>query len=152
MRKVTNLRQALLSAGWTVLDSRTSPRAYADASGQRFGTVEKDGVRISLSIGQELGEERGGVIVYMSDEPSDAILRALIVDGDVRRQGFAKRALTTLAQLADATATTVFLEPAPIEDKPLGVTELASLYGAFGFEFAGPTNRVMVRRPVEGAR
>lgn len=149
MGKIINLRQALLNAGWSVLDSKTSPRAYADESGQRFGTVEKDGVRVSLSIGQEFVEERGAVIVYMSEDPSDAILRALIVDDDVRRQGFAKRALTTIAQLADATASTVYLEPSPIEDKPLGAAALCKLYGVFGFEFVGPNNRVMVRRPNE---
>ncbi len=143
----TNLRKALIEAGWQAIDTRSSPRAYADASGKRFGTIERNGVRVALSIGEELVDERGDVMVYMTDEPSDAILRALIVDEEARGQGLASQALKEITDLADVSGTTIRLEPAPIEDKPLDVMSLVSLYSKFEFEFAGSSRHVMVRRP-----
>lgn len=143
----TNLRKALIEAGWQPIDTRSNPRAYADVLGKRFGTVERNGVRVALSIGEELVDERGDVIVYMTDEPSDAILRALIVDGDARGQGLASQALKDIIDLADASGTTICLEPVPIEDKPIDFASLVSLYSKFGFHFAESSRRVMVRRP-----
>ena len=141
-----NLRKSLIEAGWQAIDTRNSPRAYTDASGKRFGTVERNGVRVALSIGEKLLDERGDVMVYMTDEPVDAILRALIVDEDARGQGLASKALKDIILLADVIGTTLFLEPAPIEDKPMDVTSLVNMYSRFEFEFAGSSRRVMVRR------
>lgn len=147
MTPSTNLRKALIEAGWQALDTRSNPRAYTDAAGKRFGTLERNGVRVALSIGEELVDERGDVMVYLTEEPSDAILRVLIVDAASRRQGLASQALRDISHLADASGTTLCLEPSPIEDKPLDATSLASLYSKFGFEFIGTSRRVMARRP-----
>lgn len=141
------LRQALLLSGWQALDSRTHPRVYADTFGTRFGTLEKDCCRIALSLGQELTEERGDAIVYMSDEPRDVILRALITDPDCRGQGLAIKALKEIEHLADATASTIYLEPQPIDDKPVAIPILVALYARFGFVFTSAANRVMARPP-----
>ena len=54
--------------GWQDNDSRTSQRGYADEAGKRFGTFERNGVRVALLIGEELADERGDVMVYMTDE------------------------------------------------------------------------------------
>lgn len=147
MTSNTNLRKALIETGWQVIDTRSNPRVYADAAGKRFGTLERNGVRVALSIGEELVDERGDVMVYMTDEPSDAILRALIVDAASRGQGLASQALKDIIRLADASGTTLCLEPSPIEDKPLDTTSLVNLYSKFEFVFIGTSRRVMVRRP-----
>ena len=147
VREMKSLRQAMLSAGWIAVDSKTNPRAYADTSGKRFGTLEKEGVRIALSIGEELVSERGAAMVYMTDDPSDAILQALIVDFEVRGKGLAKRALNEIALHANATGTTIYLEPVPIEDKPVDTNALKKLYSKFAFSSKNPGDAVMVRRP-----
>jgi hypothetical protein len=150
MARVTtrNVYRALIAAGWTALDSRTDPRAYADASGRRFGTVEKDGVRLSLSIDEMLAEHRGQVIVYSSCDTYDVIVRAVIVDKHMRRSGRAGRAFSELVQLADLAVATVYLEPVPIADKNLPTTILIQFYQRFGFQFASDSSRIMVRVPV----
>ena len=144
-----NLRQALLAAGWTVNDARTSSRAYVDSVGRRFGSLEKNGVRVALSISHELVDERGDVMVYESDDPCDAILRALMVDPELRRMGAARNTMAELANLCDLNSITVYLEPVPLELGQIEANHLAAFYAEFGFAFTGPWRRVMVRKPVQ---
>lgn len=141
-----NLRQAHISSGWVALDTRTSPRAYRDCSGKRFGTLEKGGVRLALSIGSELGEERGSVMLYDSGEPTDVILQAIVVDTDSRNKGAARATLSELVALAESTHSTLYVEPTPIEDKPVPVDGLRRLYGEFGFSQHAGCQVVMSRR------
>jgi hypothetical protein len=143
-----NVYRALIAAGWTALDSRTDPRAYADASGKRFGTVEKDGVRLSLSIDELLAEHRGEVIVYSSCDTYDVILRAIIVDEPLRGSGRAGRAFAELVRMADLAVATVYLEPVPIADKIVPKNILSRFYQRFGFQFISDSNRVMIRVPL----
>lgn len=141
------LRQVMLSRGWLALDSRTHPRAYVNHSGSRFGTLEKDGVRIALSLGQSLGTERGVSVVYMTEELSDVIVRALLVDPDHRGQGKATCAMTELTKLADSIGTMLYLEPCPIDNEPMDAESLSIFYAHFGFERPVICSNVMVRKP-----
>lgn len=144
-----NLREALLVNGWEALDTRTHPRVYADTSGVRYGTLEKGGVRVSLSVGFELMDEGREPIVYLSDDSSSVILRALIVDEAHRRKGLAKSTLTELCHLADNTGSVIYLEPVPIEDKPMTCEDLSNLYSRYGFELETGSRSVMVRRQAQ---
>ena len=144
-----NLRQAMIEAGWAVIDTRTSPLAYADASGKRFGTLQKNGVRVALSIGEELIDDRGTVMAYMTGESSDVILRALIADPVARGKGLAASVLAEIATLADQTSSTIYLEPVPIDDRAAPVAVLAKMYGRVDFQATHPGSAVMVRRPGE---
>ncbi|EKD97762.1 MAG: hypothetical protein ACD_23C00750G0003 [uncultured bacterium] len=141
-----NLREALIQSGWKALDSRTHPRAYVDAAGTRYGTLEKAEVRVVLSIGFELTEEHGEPIVYLSDDNTSVIVRALIVDECHRQQGLAKATLQELCRWADETGTSMYLEAVPIEDKPVLSEDLSRLYSAYGFEYDVGNRMVMVRR------
>lgn len=141
-----NLRQAMLDSGWLALDARTHPRAYVDAGGQRYGTLEKGGVRIALSLNRCLDIEHGSAIVYQSDQThQEAILQALIVDLEHRGCGKATAALQDLVALADICQTTLYLEPVPIDDKPAPIESLAALYRRHGFSELHGHNSVMVR-------
>jgi GNAT superfamily N-acetyltransferase len=141
------IRQALLNRGWTALDARTHPRSYVDAAGKRFGTLEKGGVRIALSLGHSLVEERGGVMVYQADNTTEAILQALIVDPEVRGKGLAKLVLKELTDCADATGTELYLEPVALDSGPLDTAALKRLYARFQFETPSLSSRIMVRSP-----
>ncbi|MDT8992758.1 GNAT family N-acetyltransferase [Curvibacter sp. APW13] len=144
-----NLYQAMMHGGWARLDARTHPRAYQDAAGTRYGTLEKDGVRIALSLNRCLGIERGVVMVYQSDqEPPEAVLMALIVDPERRKAGRATAALQELIAAADTCQTTLYLEPVPIEDRPLPALALEGLYRKFGFTTLGDSCSVMIRAAV----
>ena len=141
-----NLREALLQNGWKALDTRNHPRVYADASGVRYGTLEKAGVRVSLSVGFDLLDEGRGPIVYLSEDSSSVIIRALIVDEADRRKGVAKTILAELCRLADKTGSVMYLEPVPIDDKPILSEDLSKLYAKYGFNFHAGSRSVMVRR------
>lgn len=148
--KYKNLHQAMLSNGWVSLDARTHPRAYTDTGGQRYGTLEKDGVCIALSLDQCLAAERGCVMVYHSDQDQrEAILQALIVDPGQRRTGKAEAALCEVTAHADACHTTLYLEPTPIADKPVPSQVLAKLYRRHGFVESAGQHLVMVRLPTK---
>lgn len=139
------LRLALIDHGWTALDSRTDPNAYQDQGGTRYGTLVKNGVRLALSSGQLLGEERGEAIVYSADDHTDVILQALIVPSQSRRNGLANSALREITHLADKTGTSIHLEVAPIEDKSVAADVLQGLYLKHGFAMLKGAKRVMVR-------
>lgn len=145
--QIPSLRKALIVAGWTPIDTRTSPLAYADASGRRFGTLQSDHVRVALSVGEFLVEERGVAMAYFAEEPTDVILRALIVDSDARGRGLAKKALGEIAALADATSSTLYLEPTPIGHGPVDAKVLSKMYQRAGFQSQGAKGVVMVRLP-----
>jgi hypothetical protein len=144
--KIQNLHQAMLGAGWLPLDVKSHPRVYVDTSGKRYGTLEKAGVRIALSLNLCLGMERGTVMVYQSDQDQpEAILQALIVESDRRRQGHAKNSLAELTRLADSCLTHLYLEPCPLEDKPVSREGLESLYRRYGFHDISGKGIAMVR-------
>lgn len=146
--KTQNLHQAMLGAGWLSLDAKSHPRVYVDTAGKRFGTLEKAGVRIALSLNHCLGMERGSVMVYQSDQDqTEAILQALIVESDQRRQGHAKKTLAELTRLADSCMTHLYLEPCPLEDKPVTREGLESLYRQYGFHDISGKGIAMVRPP-----
>lgn len=142
-----NLRQALIAEDWSAIDTRTSLLAYADTSGKRFGTLQKNDVRIALSIGEMLMDDRGTVMAYMTEESSDVILRALIVDPAARGKGLASGVLAEIARLADQTNSTIYVEPAPIGDRSVKADVLAKMYGQVNFQATRQGGAVMVRRP-----
>jgi GNAT superfamily N-acetyltransferase len=144
-----NLREALILNGWSALDTRTHPRAYIDTAGVHHGTLEKGGVRLSLAVGFEMNDERGEPIIYLSDDSSSVIVRALMVDEADRRQGFAHSVLAELCRLADEVGCEMFLEPAPIQDKPMLREDLASFYAKYGFSFVTGSQAVMLRPRVQ---
>ncbi len=147
MRPHRNLYQAMVELGWMPLDARTHPRAYVDAGGSRYGTLEKDGVRMALSLNRCLAEERGAVMVFQSDhEQPEAVLMALVVDREFRQKGRATAALRELVAQADASQTTLYLEPVPIDDKAVAVEALCGFYRRNGFTFSTKQCCVMVRQ------
>lgn len=147
MRPHKNLYQAMVEVGWVPMDARTHPRAYVDAGGTRYGTLEKDGVRMALSLNRCLAEERGAVMVFQSDhEQPEAVLMALVVDRKFRQAGRASAALRDLIAQADGSQTTLYLEPVPIDDKAVAVEALVGLYRRYGFTFSTKQCCVMVRQ------
>ncbi len=148
MAQPQNLCRLLIKSGWTALDARTDARAYADSAGRRYGTLERGGVRLAVTIDEMLAvDQRGDVIIYASHDSGDVILRALIVDPEMRRKGLARKAMDDVVLLATKAKSTVYIEPAPIDDKPVKKADLVKFYAGFGFAFAGARERVMVLAP-----
>lgn len=137
--------EALLGVGLARLPNG-HPRNYTFADGSMLPTLERDGLRVSMSSGTELYEEDGRVMAGSSGDQSCWSINALLVDPSRRRQGLATRAMREITQLADQFGITLHLEATPIDDKPLGRDELSAFYAKFGF--AG--GRVKTRMP--GAR
>lgn len=125
------MREALLAAGWQA-HPHGHPSRYATQGGSSYLTWEKDGVRFATSRGL-LYIERGAVMVD-EGEPTDVIIQALLVDPERRRQGKASETLLMLAELARKTGINLYIQPAPLEDKPLVADQLAKLYQRFGFK------------------
>lgn len=135
-----NFFRALPDLGFARL-GELDERTYRDAGGSSHLTFEREGVRISLSSNSELYEDRGAVMVGEGN-PEDCVLRALIVDPELRGQGLARQAMSDLMGLADEYGKNLHLEVAPLEGSPLDCSDLADFYGRCGFKGLA---RVMVR-------
>lgn len=137
------MREALLAAGWQA-HPHGHPRRYGSAGGSSYLTFEKDGVRFATSGGL-LFVQRGTVMLD-EGEPTDVIIQALLVDPDRRRQGKASQTLRMLAELARKTGISLYIQPAPLEDKPMSADELCVLYQRFGFRPVDGRGRALVLR------
>jgi GNAT superfamily N-acetyltransferase len=134
--------------GYTRIDDRTSPRIYTDEGGQPYLTFEKNGVRVALSSNNILYEDERGRVNEGYGEPNESIIRALIVDPEVRGQGRAKAVLREITDLADQSGTVLYIQPAPIAGGKMSVQQLTALYKQFGFVPAkGKSQKVLVREP-----
>lgn len=123
---------ALLAAGFERLPNN-HPRNYTYADGAMMPTLERSGVRISMSSSTILYEDRGRVMAGVADDGSEWTINAILVDESVRREGLATRALQEVCQLADEYGIKLYLEPAPIFDKPVGRDALRAMYAKAGF-------------------
>lgn len=141
--KAETFYEALLGSGMARLPDGHS-RNYTLADGVMLPTLERAGVRISMSSGTELYEENGRVMAGIGEQ-STWTINALLVDVGRRRQGLATKAMSEITALADLFGVTLHLEVTPIDDKPLSREQLVAFYGKFGF--AG--DRVQRRAPAE---
>lgn len=138
--------EQLMAAGYERLDFQ-HPDTYATAN-TRYRTYRKDGVRIALDRQRSLGVHHSTVMIYDTHDEADLIIQALVVDPGKRRQGKATAALKELAEFADYTGTTIYLEPIPLgEGRKISFDKLTALYRRFGFVGTDTSNRVMVRAP-----
>lgn len=124
--------KALLAQGFVRLPNN-HPRNYTDAGGTMLPTLDRAGIRISMSSSTILYEDRGRVMAGMADDGSEWTINAILVDEDSRRQGLATNALQDIGQLADEYGVSLFLEPTPILDKPVDRDRLRTMYRKAGF-------------------
>ncbi len=142
-----SLFEILPTMGWRRLE-RSDPRMLTDGSGNKFPTLERDGVRICLSTSRSLGVYHGYVTIYDSCDPSDIVIWQLVVDKTKRRQGRARTALRDLAKVAEQLSLRIYVEPVPTDDKSVGRPALVAFYRSEGFLPTEPgVDKVLVRQP-----
>jgi len=125
---------ALQSAGFKKIP-RGNNRAYKDADGKEYTTLERDGVRVVVRSATSLQtDDLGGVDVYQGD-PNEWTIQALIVDKDKRNQGLASQAMQDIVDAAGEYDIDLYLEPTAIEGGKMSKDELANLYSKFGFKY-----------------
>lgn len=134
--------------GWLLHDPSDSenPRVYRDNGHTRFGTYEKNGVRIALRSGKSLRANRNQVDVY-EGAPGEVIVEAVIVDPDKRKKGLGTAAMQEIVDYADQANNRLYIEPTPLEKGGLSKAGLTSLYKKFGFVEADESGLVLVRNP-----
>lgn len=133
--------EALLGHGFRRLPTGHA-RNYTFADGEMLPTLTRSGVRLSMSSGTELYEDRGRVMAGYG-EPSDWVINALLVEPECQRKGLATATMRELVRLADQFGVTLYLEATPIYDKAMSREQLAEFYAKHGF--SGGT--VKVRTP-----
>lgn len=123
--------EALLGSGMARLPDGHA-RNYTMADGTMLPTLERAGVRISMSSNTLLYEQNGRVMAGIA-EPDEWAINALQVDPALRRKGLATQAMTEITQLSDQFGITLHLEVTPIWDRPMPREQLATFYARFGF-------------------
>jgi hypothetical protein len=142
----------MVDLGYTRIDNPESPRIYTNVGGEKFLTFEKDGLRTAMSSNNILYEDDRGRVQVGYGEPTESIVRALIVEPGARRQGKAKAALQEIVDLADRSGTTLYMEPAALETGAMSTKELVDFYKQFGFTQAKlNSDKILVRPPSEEA-
>jgi GNAT superfamily N-acetyltransferase len=74
------------------------------------------------------------------------VIVKLRTDPAHRRKGHATRLLKEICYEADTTGTVLVIEPAPFEDEPHKVGQLAHFYRRFGFETLQTEPRILMAR------
>lgn len=77
------------------------------------------------------------------------VIVKLRTDPAYRRKGHATRLLKAICQEADTTGTVLLIEPAPFDDAPHKVGQLAHFYRRFGFETLQTEPRILMARAVK---
>lgn len=127
-----------------------NPRTYKDKGGNKYRTLEKDGVRIALQGQQLLFTDPA----YPNRKPQlglgnekDVAFHFIGVDPDLRKQGRARKAIQDLVEVADKNNYTLYGEPAQLEKKGMTREQLTEFYSQFGFKPMDESGRVIVREP-----
>jgi GNAT superfamily N-acetyltransferase/Ca2+-binding EF-hand superfamily protein len=132
------------------LHSFENPRTYENKGGQKYRTLEKDGVRIALEPKQVLFTDpkkpNQQPQLGIGNE-NDVAFHFIGVDPELRNQGKARAALQDLVDTADKNNYTLYGEPAQLEKEGMTVAQLTSLYADYGFETTDKTGKVIVREP-----
>lgn len=139
----------LAEKGYDVLGF-DNPRTYTNKGGNKYRTLEKNGVRIALEGQQILFTDPK----YPNRQPqlgmgneNDVVFHFLGVDPELRKQGKAKEALQDLIDVADKNNYTLYGEPAQLEKDGMSVEQLNNLYANYGFKLEDDTGKVIVREP-----
>ena len=135
--------------GYKIL-SFDNPRAYADKGGNKFRTMEKDGVRLAIDHRKVLFKQQGkesGRVQYGYGKEKDITFEHLIVDPSKRKQGLAKQAIQDLIDVADKNGYTLYLEPAQLEKQGMTKEQLSALYSKYGFVATNESGTPMEREP-----
>lgn len=133
--------EALLGHGFRRLPNGHA-RNYTFADGEMLPTLTRAGVRLSMSSGTELYEDRGRIMAGYG-EPTDWVINALLVDPECQRKGLATATMCELVRLADQFGVTLYLEATPIYDKAMSREQLTEFYAKHGFS----GDAVKVRTP-----
>jgi Large polyvalent protein associated domain 38/Large polyvalent protein-associated domain 5/ADP-Ribosyltransferase in polyvalent proteins/Large polyvalent protein-associated domain 1 len=145
-KPVETVLQGIEADGWTRL-SQDDANNYVNSEGNKFRTYKKDGVRIALRPNHSLKTEKNAAILYIDPDSSNVIIEAILVDGNVRKQGKATATIKFLNELADKTKSTLYIEPVPLLDKAMDKDSLISFYEKMGFVAETDAAKVMVRKP-----
>lgn len=133
--------EALLGHGFRRLPNGHA-RNYTFAEGEMLPTLTRAGVRLSMSSGTALYEDRGRIMAGYG-EPTDWVINALLVDPECQRKGLATATMRELVRLADQFGVTLYLEATPIYDKAMSREQLTEFYAKHGFS----GDAVKVRTP-----
>lgn len=135
------ITKSLCSAGW-IRNSHSSERGLT-FGGTRYGTLEKNHVRLAFSVGRCLQSHRGDVWLYESDE-KDVVLVAIVCDEEFRKRGFASNAMLGVVSAADACSVNIFVEPVSFGSYRIAGEILGMWYEQYGFVWS-PCRRFMSR-------
>jgi GNAT superfamily N-acetyltransferase len=127
-----------------------NPRTYADKGGNKFRTIEKDGVRLAIDARKVLFKQKGkeyGRVQYGIGKEKDVTFEHLEVDPSKRKQGLAKQAIQDLIDVADKNGYTLYLEPAQLENQGMTKEQLSALYSRYGFVATNESGTPMEREP-----
>ena len=132
------------------LHSFDNPRTYENKGGQKYRTLEKDGVRIALEPKQVLFTDPKKP--YQQPQlgignENDVAFHFLGVDPELRREGRASEALDDLIHVADINDYTLYGEPAQLEKESINKQQLLDLYRKYGFNPTDESGKVIVRNP-----
>jgi GNAT superfamily N-acetyltransferase len=137
--------EALEGMGFVRL-AQDDPRRYTDKGGNQYLTLQRGPVRVALSPKEALFVSSRMAVMRAMDE-GYYTLSAILVDSQARGQGLARKAINDVIKAADQFGVGLFVEPAPLDDKPMSRDQLVKFYESLGFESAPDAdNKVMMRK------
>lgn len=139
MRPPQNPIEALVLLGFIRLD-KDDPRRYRDSGGNYYLTLVRGPVRIALAQSESLFLDRRGAVIRAMDE-GFYTLAAILVEPGARRRGLARQAIEQVLQATTLFGVGLFVEPAPLADRPMTREQLTNFYESLGFEPAANAGR-----------
>jgi len=140
--------------GYKVL-SFDNPRTYQTKNGNKYRTIEKDGVRLALNPGEIIFADpnypnRSPSLGY--GESNEITWHFIGVDKDKRKQGKATQAIQDLIDVADKNNYTLYGEPAELEKGGMTAEQLSNFYSRFGFQPSEVSKKVIIREPNQASK
>jgi GNAT superfamily N-acetyltransferase len=140
--------------GYKVL-SFDNPRTYQTKGGNKYRTIEKDGVRLALNPGEVIFADpkypnRPPMLGY--GEPNQVTWHFIGVDPKQRKQGKATQAIKDLIDVADKNNYTLYGEPAQLETSGMTAEQLSNFYSKFGFQPSEVSKKIIVREPNQAVK
>jgi len=132
-----------------------NPRTYQTKGGNKYRTIEKDGVRLALNPGEIIFADpkypnRSPMLGY--GESNQITWHFIGVDPKQRKQGKATQAIKDLIEVADKNNYTLYGEPAQLEKGGMTAEQLSQFYSKFGFKPSEVSNKIIVREPNQAAQ
>lgn len=140
--------------GYKVL-SFDNPRTYQTKGGNKYRTIEKDGVRLALNPGEVIFADpkypnRSPMLGY--GESNQITWHFIGVDPKQRKQGKATQAIKDLVEVADKNNYTLYGEPAQLEKGGMTAEQLSNFYSKFGFQPSETSKKVIIREPNQAVK